>query len=115
MKYRAKPRTVNAIRFDGTNHVEVAEWCITLGIFGTPITSRQEVAVRAVTSGVWGAVSLAGAGDWVVFAPRGVTVLTDAEFADMYEPEPDAPPVRPQTDAPTVVRRRGRPRKDGKQ
>lgn len=79
-KYRTKPTTVTAVRFDGHNVDEILQLCPGLATF---FTNRNSFLIDAFTGDATVRV-----GDWVVRDARGLLVCDDTKFKATYEPMP---------------------------
>ncbi len=86
MKFRKKPVVIDAIRFDGTNHNEVADFVMNVPYGDTDVSGQLRDDVHMVIHTLEGNMR-ADVGDWIIRGVKGEYYPCKPDiFEATYEP-----------------------------
>jgi len=92
MKFRKKPVIIEALRFDGSNFMEVLDWVgshATAGPRLAFVDAENKLRIRTLESG--DGSHIADSGDWIIRGVKGEFYPCKPDiFAATYEPAEEA-------------------------
>ena len=86
-KFISKPEIIEALQFDGLNHVKIRRWMMeSAGVeyfWATPPTDTTDAELYVELTSEWEPVSVT---DWIVRTPENTfEVLQDSVFTNKYD------------------------------